>query len=121
MHQIPTLFSATAYKKHMKPPTLTDPKCSMFIAFWCKQIPYSCEVLLGKFKERMVETVIDATIVVSQESQKGMVIGKGGAKIKEVGIKARVVSARGRKRVKKGEWRMENGLVASRASAVLLK
>lgn len=56
------------------------------------QIPYSCEVRLGKFKERMVETVIDATIVVSQESQKGMVIGKGGAKIKEVGIKARVVS-----------------------------
>lgn len=40
----------------------------------------------------MVETVIDATIVVSQESQKGMVIGKGGSKIKEVGIKARVVS-----------------------------
>ncbi|CAM9837167.1 unnamed protein product [Ectocarpus fasciculatus] len=55
-----------------------------------QEIPYSCEVLLGKFKERMVETVIDATIVVSQESQKGMVIGKKGAKIKEVGIKARV-------------------------------
>lgn len=46
---------------------------------------------MGKFKERMVETVIDATIVVSQDSQKGMVIGKKGAKIKEVGIKARVV------------------------------
>lgn len=44
----------------------------------------------------MVETVIDATIMVSQESQKGMVIGKGGAKIKEVGIKARVVSQGGR-------------------------
>eukprot|EP00903_Cladosiphon_okamuranus_P011656 g10964.t1 len=55
-----------------------------------QEIPYSCEVRLGKFKERMVETVIDATIMVSQESQKGMVIGKGGAKIKEVGIKARV-------------------------------
>ncbi|CAM9549827.1 unnamed protein product [Scytosiphon promiscuus] len=55
-----------------------------------QEIPYSCEVRLDKFKERMVETVIDATIVVSQDSQKGMVIGKGGAKIKQVGIKARV-------------------------------
>ena len=48
---------------------------------------------MDKFKERQSETVLDATIVVSQESQKGMVIGKGGAKIKEVGIKARIVSA----------------------------
>lgn len=46
---------------------------------------------LDRFKERQAETVIDATIVVSQDSQKGMVIGKGGAKIKEVGIKARNV------------------------------
>lgn len=49
---------------------------------------------MDKFKERQSETVLDATIVVSQESQKGMVIGKGGAKIKEVGIKARIVSCR---------------------------
>lgn len=47
---------------------------------------------MDKFKERESETVLDATIVVSQESQKGMVIGKGGAKIKEVGIRARIVS-----------------------------
>lgn len=54
----------------------------------------------------MVETVIDATIVVSQESQKGMVIGKGGAKIKEVGIKARVVRDRegGREGERKKEY-----------------
>ena len=49
---------------------------------------------LERFKERQAETVIDATIIVSQESQKGMVIGKGGAKIKEVGIKARNVRER---------------------------
>lgn len=48
-------------------------------------------MLLDNFKERKSETVLDATIVVAQESQKGMVIGKGGAKIKEVGIKARNV------------------------------
>lgn len=58
------------------------------------QIPYSCEVLMDNFKERKSETVLDATIVVSQESQKGMVIGKKGAKIKEVGIKARNVRYR---------------------------
>ncbi|CAM9837248.1 unnamed protein product [Ascophyllum nodosum] len=60
----------------------------IFVSF-SQEIPYSCEVKLERFKERQAETVIDATIIVSQESQKGMVIGKGGAKIKEVGIKAR--------------------------------
>lgn len=69
--------------------------CAVILLGHCAaQIPYSCEVLLDRFKERQSETVLDATIVVSQESQKGMVIGKGGAKIKEVGIKARIVSAR---------------------------
>lgn len=65
-----------------------------FLGRCAAQIPYSCEVLLDRFKERQSETVLDATIVVSQDSQKGMVIGKGGAKVKEVGIKARIVSAR---------------------------
>ena len=65
---------------------------AFFVYGPAEQIPYSCEVRMDKFKERQSETVLDATIVVSQESQKGMVIGKGGAKIKEVGIKARIVS-----------------------------
>lgn len=56
------------------------------------QIPYSCEVLIVKYKERKAETVLDASIVVSQDSQKAIVIGKGGSKIKEVGIRARNVS-----------------------------
>lgn len=62
-----------------------------------------------------METVIDATIVVSQESQKGMVIGKGGAKIKEVGIKARVVSdSVGVEHIRRG-----TGPGVSRASALV--
>ncbi len=32
---------------------------------------------------------IKATICVERDSQKGIVVGKGGAKIKEVGIEAR--------------------------------
>ncbi|CAN0140933.1 unnamed protein product [Discosporangium mesarthrocarpum] len=60
----------------------------VFMSF-SQEIPYSCEVTLERYKDRDSITTLDATIVVSRDSQKGMVIGKGGAKIKDVGMKAR--------------------------------
>eukprot|EP00611_Tribonema_gayanum_P019374 TRINITY_DN3343_c0_g1_i3.p1 TRINITY_DN3343_c0_g1~~TRINITY_DN3343_c0_g1_i3.p1 ORF type:complete len:367 (+),score=73.55 TRINITY_DN3343_c0_g1_i3:511-1611(+) len=54
-----------------------------------QEIPYCSEVRLDRFKEQPDMIVIDATIVVMRETQKGMVIGKGGAKIKQMGIQAR--------------------------------
>jgi GTP-binding protein Era len=53
------------------------------------ELPYSCAVEIEKFEEKQAIPKIDATIHVERDSQKGMVIGKGGAKIKEIGAAAR--------------------------------
>lgn len=55
-----------------------------------KEIPYSCEVVVESFKEEPKITRIAANIIVARDSQKGIIIGHKGAKIKELGTKARM-------------------------------
>ena len=54
-----------------------------------KEIPYSAEVLVEKFDEKEGAIHIMAVIYVERDTQKGIIIGKGGEKIKKVGIQAR--------------------------------
>ena len=54
-----------------------------------KEIPYSAEVIVEKFEEKENAIHIMAVIYVERDSQKGIIIGKGGEKIKKVGIAAR--------------------------------
>lgn len=54
-----------------------------------KEVPYSTEVLVEKFDEKDTAIHIMAVIYVERDSQKGILIGKGGEKIKKVGIEAR--------------------------------
>ena len=54
-----------------------------------KEIPYSTEVLVEKFDEKGGAIHIMAVIYVERDSQKGIIIGKGGEKIKKIGIEAR--------------------------------
>jgi len=55
-----------------------------------EEIPFSCEVLINEFKEREnAKDFIDASIVVEKESQKPIIIGKGGKRIKQIGEMAR--------------------------------
>ena len=54
-----------------------------------KEIPYSTEVIVEKFDEKENAIHIMAVIFVERDSQKGIIIGKGGEKIKKVGISAR--------------------------------
>ncbi len=54
-----------------------------------KEIPYSTEVLVEKFDEKEKSMHIMAVIYVERDSQKGIIIGRGGAKIKRVGMEAR--------------------------------
>lgn len=57
-----------------------------------KEIPYSCEVVIDEFKEDPVNPAIlriHATIYVARKTQKSIIIGKGGSKIKELGTDAR--------------------------------
>jgi GTP-binding protein Era len=54
-----------------------------------QEIPYSTAVVIDRFQEGEELVTIDATIIVEKDSQKGMVIGKKGAKLKEIGTAAR--------------------------------
>ncbi|HSO56991.1 MAG TPA: GTPase Era, partial [Paenisporosarcina sp.] len=56
-----------------------------------EEIPHSVAVVIEKIKrdEDSEKIRVTATIMVERESQKGMVIGKKGALLKEVGVRAR--------------------------------
>lgn len=54
-----------------------------------KEIPYSVEVIVEKFEEKENSIHIMAVIYVERDSQKGIIIGHKGEKIKKVGMEAR--------------------------------
>ncbi|MCC8114058.1 MAG: GTPase Era [Bacteroidales bacterium] len=54
-----------------------------------KEIPYSVEVIVEKFEEKENSIHIMAVIYVERDSQKGILIGKGGQMLKKVGTEAR--------------------------------
>ncbi len=54
-----------------------------------EEIPYSCTVEIIQYEEREDLDYINAEVIVNRKSQKGMLIGKGGKAIKELGTKAR--------------------------------
>jgi len=54
-----------------------------------KEIPYACEVVVELFKESDKRIDISAVIYVERDSQKGIIIGKGGSALKRVGSLAR--------------------------------
>jgi GTP-binding protein Era len=56
-----------------------------------QEIPYGVAVTVESFKERTEKNLIDiqATIHVERESQKPMIIGKGGKMLKQIGKQAR--------------------------------
>ena len=54
-----------------------------------KEVPYSVEVIVEKFEEQERSIHIMATIFVERDSQKGILIGKGGSMLKKVGTAAR--------------------------------
>lgn len=54
-----------------------------------EEIPYSCTVDVISYEENEEMDRINAEIIVNRKSQKGMLIGKGGSAIKDLGIKSR--------------------------------
>ena len=52
-------------------------------------MPYVTAVLIDAFEEGTLITRLHATIVVEKDSQKPIVIGAGGARLKEIGTEAR--------------------------------
>ncbi|MCI5980836.1 MAG: GTPase Era [Sodaliphilus pleomorphus] len=54
-----------------------------------KEVPYATQVIVEQFQESETEIHIMAVIYVERESQKGIIIGHGGSKLKRVGTEAR--------------------------------
>jgi GTPase len=55
-----------------------------------QEVPHGVAVEIEEFQERGdAGAYISATIIIERESHKGIVIGKGGSKLKEIGTKAR--------------------------------
>ncbi len=54
-----------------------------------QEIPYSSEVGIDSFKDEEAIIRIRAIIYVERDSQKGIIIGKGGSSLKKVGTEAR--------------------------------
>lgn len=54
------------------------------------EVPYSCEVLIDTFQDKSPSlSVIECSIVVNRDSQRLIMIGKGGLKLKALGTAAR--------------------------------
>jgi len=53
------------------------------------EVPHAIAVEITDYKEHEERTVIYATIYVERETQKGIVVGKGGQMIKKIGTQAR--------------------------------
>jgi len=78
--------------------TLTDKPIRFFVGelireklfFLLKdELPYHAAVIVRQYKEELNITKIQADIIVSRETQKAILIGKGGAMIKKIGQAAR--------------------------------
>jgi GTPase len=54
-----------------------------------EEIPYSVAVLIESFQEEYALVRIEASIVVERETQKGILIGRGGSMLKTIGTEAR--------------------------------
>lgn len=54
-----------------------------------KEVPYSCQVIVVDWKDQPDIIHIRAEVIVERESQKAILLGKGGSAIKNLGIAAR--------------------------------
>jgi GTPase len=54
-----------------------------------EEIPYHSAVIIQAYEEKTTLTVIKAEIIVSRETQKMILLGKGGVMIKQLGINSR--------------------------------
>ncbi|MCC6447311.1 MAG: GTPase Era, partial [Chitinophagaceae bacterium] len=79
--------------------TITDKPMRFFVSelireklfFLLKEeLPYHAAVMVRQYEEKENLTKIQADIIVSRETQKGIIIGKGGSMIKEIGQSARL-------------------------------
>lgn len=60
------------------------------LLYYSKEIPYSVEIVVNSFKEEEKIIRIQADIYVARDSQKSIIIGKGGIALKKTATEARI-------------------------------
>ncbi len=87
----PRYFNPDDYTDQMERQLASELIREKLLLYLEDEIPHGVAVLIDSFKERKNKNLIDieATIVCEQDRHKGMIIGKGGKKIKGVGMAAR--------------------------------
>jgi GTP-binding protein Era len=55
-----------------------------------KEIPYSCQIVIDEFHDEETIIRIRAIIIVERDSQKGIIIGRGGEMLKKIGKNSRM-------------------------------
>lgn len=102
-YQLPELIQAIVQHLPVGPPfypddTLTDKPTRFFVSELIREqlfenldeeLPYHCAVLVQRYEEKNTLTKIVADIVVSRESQKGILLGHEGKMIRKIGQEAR--------------------------------
>src|SRR5690606_29519174 len=102
-HNVMPLLDYIKEKLPVHPPyyekdELTDKSLRFFVSeiirekifkLYDKEVPYSTEVVVTSYKEEPRITRIAAEIYVERDSQKNIIIGKGGSMLKKVGTYAR--------------------------------
>jgi GTP-binding protein Era len=56
---------------------------------YAEEVPYSAAVRVEEFREDRSPILIRASILIERPTQKGILVGKGGAAIRELGVRAR--------------------------------
>jgi GTP-binding protein Era len=59
------------------------------LALYKQEIPYSTQVVVNSFEESPEIFRIQADVIVMRESQKGILIGRGGGALRQLGTEAR--------------------------------
>ncbi|MBL0044445.1 MAG: GTPase Era [Flavobacteriales bacterium] len=59
------------------------------LAIYMQEIPYSTQVVVNSYEESPEIVKIQADVIVMRESQKGIIIGRGGGALRQLGTEAR--------------------------------
>jgi GTP-binding protein Era len=85
----PPYYPADAVSEHPERFFVTEIVREKIFEQFRQEVPYSTQVNIVQFEETPERDHIEAEIVVERDSQKGILIGKGGQALKRIGIAAR--------------------------------
>jgi len=85
----PRYFSSDAYTDQPERFLAAEIVREKVIRHTRQELPYATAVLVDKFEEGGALTQIHATIMVEKDSQRPIVLGAGGERIKQIGVEAR--------------------------------